>query len=125
MLVGLHLSVNFDEAIYRTSTIVQIKIESSLAYGFCRPTFYRVCKKKTTESFQSLPYVAALFTSMLWIFYAYIKTGEILLITINAFGCFIETVYLVIYITYCPKKARVRINMLLHLSLSHLLCLCH
>ncbi|XP_020237078.1 bidirectional sugar transporter N3 [Cajanus cajan] len=70
------------------------------------PTFYRVCKKKTTEGFQSLPYVAALFTSMLWIFYAYIKTGEILLITINAFGCFIETVYLVIYITYCPKKAR-------------------
>ncbi|KAL9329869.1 hypothetical protein ACSQ67_004872 [Phaseolus vulgaris] len=70
------------------------------------PTFYRVCKKKTTESFQSLPYVAALFTSMLWIFYAYIKTGEILLITINAFGCFIETVYLIIYITYCPKKAR-------------------
>ncbi|KAH1135429.1 hypothetical protein GLYMA_05G202600v4 [Glycine max] len=43
---------------------------------------------------------------MLWIFYAYIKTGEILLITINAFGCFIETVYLVIYIIYCPKKAR-------------------
>ncbi|QCD84984.1 bidirectional sugar transporter N3-like [Vigna unguiculata] len=70
------------------------------------PTFYRVCKKKTTEGFQSLPYVAALFTSMLWIFYAYIKTGEILLITINAFGCFIETVYLVIYITYCPRKAR-------------------
>ncbi|KAG5058527.1 hypothetical protein AAZX31_05G189000 [Glycine max] len=70
------------------------------------PTFYRVCKKKTTEGFQSLPYVAALFTSMLWIFYAYIKTGEILLITINAFGCFIETVYLVIYIIYCPKKAR-------------------
>lgn len=70
------------------------------------PTFYRVCKKKTTEGYQSLPYVAALFTSMLWIFYAYIKTGEILLITINVFGCFIETVYLVIYLTYCPKKAR-------------------
>ncbi|XP_027341976.1 bidirectional sugar transporter SWEET14-like [Abrus precatorius] len=71
------------------------------------PTFYRVCKKKTTEGFQSLPYVAALFSAMLWIFYAYIKTGEILLITINAFGCFIETIYLVIYITYCPKKARI------------------
>jgi len=62
---------------------------------------------------------------MLWIFYAYIKTGEILLITINAFGCFIETVYLVIYITYCPRKARVRMNILLNLSLWHLLCLCH
>lgn len=71
------------------------------------PTFYRVCKKKTTEGFQSIPYVAALFSAMLWIFYAYIKTGEFLIITINAVGCVIEIIYLVIYITYCPKKARV------------------
>ncbi|KAF7839614.1 bidirectional sugar transporter SWEET12-like [Senna tora] len=70
------------------------------------PTFYRVCKKKTTEGFQSIPYVAALFSAMLWIFYAYVKTGETLLITINAFGCVIETIYLAIYVTYCPKKAR-------------------
>ncbi|XP_028766229.1 bidirectional sugar transporter SWEET12 [Neltuma alba] len=71
------------------------------------PTFYRVCKKKSTEGFQSVPYVAALFSAMLWIFYAYIKTGEFLIITINAFGCVIEIIYLVIYIAYCPKKARV------------------
>ncbi|KAL1364494.1 hypothetical protein HN51_012681 [Arachis hypogaea] len=70
-------------------------------------TFYRVCKKKTTEGFQSIPYVAALFSAMLWIFYAYIKKGEILIITINSFGCFIETIYLAIYLTYCPKKARI------------------
>lgn len=71
------------------------------------PTFYRVTKKKTTEGFQSIPYVAALFSAMLWIFYAYIKTGEFLIITINSIGCAIEIIYLVIYITYCPKKARV------------------
>ncbi|KAI5404714.1 bidirectional sugar transporter N3 [Lathyrus oleraceus] len=70
------------------------------------PTFYRVCKKKSTEGFQSIPYVAALFSAMLWLFYAYIKTGETLLITINAFGCVIETIYLAIYVTYCPKKIR-------------------
>ncbi|KAE9608597.1 hypothetical protein Lal_00020730 [Lupinus albus] len=72
------------------------------------PTFYRVCKKKSTEGFQAIPYVAALFSAMLWIFYAYVKTGAILLITINAFGCVIETIYLAIYITYCPKKTRMR-----------------
>ncbi|OIW19920.1 hypothetical protein TanjilG_30834 [Lupinus angustifolius] len=70
------------------------------------PTFYRVCKKKSTEGFQAIPYVAALFSAMLWIFYAYVKTGAILLITINAFGCMIETIYLAIFITYCPKKLR-------------------
>ncbi|XP_057440193.1 bidirectional sugar transporter N3-like [Lotus japonicus] len=71
------------------------------------PTFYRICKKKSTEGFQSIPYVAALFSAMLWIFYAYVKTGEMLLITINAFGCVIETIYLAIYVTYCSKKSRI------------------
>ncbi|CAL0319816.1 unnamed protein product [Lupinus luteus] len=81
------------------------------------PTFYRICKKKSTEGFQAIPYVAALFSAMLWIFYAYVKTGAILLITINAFGCVIETIYLAIYITYCPKKTRMStLGMILFLN---------
>ncbi|CAK8579114.1 unnamed protein product [Lathyrus sativus] len=90
--------------------IFVVGILGNIASFFCFiapiSVFYRICKKKTTEGFQSCPYVAALFSAMLWIFYAYIKTGEMLIITINAFGCLIETIYLVIYITYCPKQAR-------------------
>ncbi len=74
------------------------------------PTFYRVCKKKSTEGFQSIPYVAALFSAMLWIFYAYVKTGATLLITINAFGCVIETIYLTMFLFYAPKNSRVFIS---------------
>ena len=64
-------------------------------------------KKKGTEGLETVPYTAALFSSMLWLFYAYVKTGEMLLLAVNAFGCAVETIYLAIYITYCPKKARV------------------
>uniref|UniRef100_A0A453Q0J5 Bidirectional sugar transporter SWEET n=1 Tax=Aegilops tauschii subsp. strangulata TaxID=200361 RepID=A0A453Q0J5_AEGTS len=71
------------------------------------PTFYRIFKSKSTEGFQSVPYVVALFSAMLWIFYALVKTGEGLLISINAAGCVIETVYIVMYLVYAPRKAKI------------------
>ncbi|PKU61408.1 bidirectional sugar transporter SWEET14-like [Dendrobium catenatum] len=84
------------------------------------PTFYRVYKKKSTEGFHSLPYVIALFSCMLWVFFALVKTKAILLITINSFGLFIETVYIVIYLIYAPvgaKKCTIRMVFFLNVTL--------
>ncbi|KAJ8554137.1 hypothetical protein K7X08_024815 [Anisodus acutangulus] len=78
------------------------------------PTFYKIHKKKSTEGYQSIPYVIALFSSMLWIYYAFLKTNTTLLISINSFGVFIETIYVGFYLYYAPKKARVHtVKMLL------------
>ncbi|KAK9090054.1 hypothetical protein Sjap_023231 [Stephania japonica] len=87
------------------------------------PTFYRVYKKKSTEGFQSVPYVVALFSSMLWIFYAFNKTGSLLLISVNSFGCFIETIYIAVYFTYAPKAARIFTAKLLLLLNMGVFCL--
>ncbi|XP_019175513.1 PREDICTED: bidirectional sugar transporter SWEET12-like [Ipomoea nil] len=72
------------------------------------PTFYQIYKKKSAEGYQSIPYVVALFSSMLWIYYAFLKSNATLLITINSFGCLVETIYIGFYIYYANKKARVQ-----------------
>ncbi|CAN6372105.1 unnamed protein product [Urochloa humidicola] len=88
-------------------------IISFMTYLAPLPTFYRIVKSKSTEGFQSVPYVVALFSAMLWIYYSLLKSNEFLLITVNAAGCVIETIYIVIYLTYAPKKAKLFTAMIL------------
>ncbi|RLM59073.1 bidirectional sugar transporter SWEET14-like [Panicum miliaceum] len=88
-------------------------IISFMTYLAPLPTFCRIYKSKSTEGFQSVPYVVALFSAMLWIYYALLKSNEILLITVNTAGCVIETLYIVVYLAYAPKKAKLFTAMIL------------
>nr|CAB3453901.1 unnamed protein product [Digitaria exilis] len=83
-------------------------IVSFLVFLAPMPTFLRVYRKKSTEGFSSLPYVVALFSCMLWILYALVKTNSSPLLTINAFGCAVESVYILLYLVYAPRAARLR-----------------
>ncbi|CAL4993113.1 unnamed protein product [Urochloa decumbens] len=99
---------------------------SFMTYLAPLPTFYQIYKNKSTGGFQSVPYVVALFSAMLWIYYALLKSNECLLITINAAGCVIETIYIVVYLIYAPKKAKlftVKIMLLINVGVFGLILL--
>ncbi|TVU08797.1 hypothetical protein EJB05_42212 [Eragrostis curvula] len=83
-------------------------IVSFLVFLAPTPTFLRVYRKKSTEGFSSVPYVVALFSCALWIFYALVKTNSSPLLTINAFGCVVESAYILMYLIYAPRTARLR-----------------
>lgn len=72
-----------------------------------RPTFYQICKKKTAEGYHSIPYMVALSSAMMLLYYGILKTNAVLIISINVIGCAIEIVYLVLYIIYAPKREKV------------------
>ncbi|XP_022737359.1 bidirectional sugar transporter N3-like [Durio zibethinus] len=82
-------------------------ILSFMVYLAPLPTSVRVYRKKSTEGFQSIPYVVALVSTVLWIYYATLKPNAYLLMTINSIGCVVETIYIIFFIIYAPKKARV------------------
>ncbi|CAI0548093.1 unnamed protein product [Linum tenue] len=70
------------------------------------PTFYQIRKKKTSEGFQSLPYVIGLFSAMLWLFYALFAKDAMLLITINVFTFFMQAFYIAVYLFYATRNDR-------------------
>lgn len=74
----------------------------------CRPTFYKIYKRKSTEGFQSIPYAVALFSAMLTLYYGILKQENgTLIITINAIGTCIESSYLFFFIIHATKEAKV------------------
>ncbi|KAK4747123.1 hypothetical protein SAY87_026160 [Trapa incisa] len=89
-------------------------ILSILVYLSPLPTFYRIFRKKSTEDFHSLPYSVALFSAMLLLYYAFLKEeGAILLVTINCIGFVIESGYLLMFIIYASKEAKILCGKLL------------
>ncbi|XP_074365239.1 bidirectional sugar transporter SWEET14-like [Apium graveolens] len=88
-------------------------IVSLLVYLAPLPTFLRIYKKKSTEGFQSIPYAVALFSAMLTLYYGLLKPDGFLLITINSVGIFIESAYILLFMIYAPKNAKMYTGKLL------------
>ncbi|GAV86152.1 MtN3_slv domain-containing protein, partial [Cephalotus follicularis] len=81
-------------------------ITSFLVFLAPVPTFYTIYKRKSAEGFQSIPYVVALSSAMLLIYYGFLKTNAFLIISINAFGIAIEVTYIILYMIYASNTEK-------------------
>ncbi|XWS53596.1 hypothetical protein CRYUN_Cryun10bG0014900 [Craigia yunnanensis] len=75
-------------------------------------TFWRIIKHRSTEDFESLPYICTLLNSCLWTYYGITKPGGLLVATVNGFGILVEAVYVVLFLIYAPKPMRVKTGIL-------------
>lgn len=77
----------------------------------CRGTFRRIVKHRSTEEFESFPYISTLLSSTLWTYYGITKPGSYLVATVNGFGAVVQVIYLSLFLTFAPPRIKV-INLL-------------
>ncbi|KAI6692828.1 hypothetical protein NL676_020538 [Syzygium grande] len=73
------------------------------------PTFYTIHKKKSSDGYQSIPYVVALSSASLLLYYGFLKTNATMIISINATGIVIELAYLLLFLIYASTKEKRRV----------------
>ncbi|OMO98104.1 SWEET sugar transporter [Corchorus capsularis] len=75
-------------------------------------TFWRIVKNRSTEEFESLPYICTLLNSALWTYYGVIKPGSILVATVNGFGVMVEMIYVTLFLIFAPPTIRAKTGMI-------------
>lgn len=78
-------------------------------------TFLRITKRKSTEEFESLPYICTLLNSSLWTYYGITKPGSYLVATVNGFGIVVEIVYVILFLIYAPPRMKIKTGILVGL----------
>ncbi|XP_059632747.1 bidirectional sugar transporter SWEET17-like isoform X2 [Cornus florida] len=75
-------------------------------------TFWRIVKHRSTEDFESLPYICTLLSSSMWTYYGLTKPGGLLVATVNGFGIIVEAIYVAIFLIFAPQKMRAKTTIL-------------
>ena len=69
-----------------------------------RKTFWRIARNRSTEEFESIPYICKLLNAYQWVYYGIIKPNSVLVATINGFGAVVELVFIVIFLMFASTQ---------------------
>ncbi|KAK4489049.1 hypothetical protein RD792_004843 [Penstemon davidsonii] len=83
------------------------------------PTFLKIWKAKSVQSFKPDPYVATVLNCAMWVFYGmpFVHPDSILVITINGVGLILELSYVALFFLYSdwPKRRKIIFVLLVEL----------
>ncbi|CAK7340625.1 unnamed protein product [Dovyalis caffra] len=84
-------------------------ITTGLVYLSPAKTFWRIARNRSTEEFESIPYVFKLLNAYQWVYYGIIKPNSLLVATINGFGAVVELLFILIFLMFASsQRMRVR-----------------
>ncbi|CAA7397688.1 unnamed protein product [Spirodela intermedia] len=76
------------------------------------PTFRRIVRNESTESFSGLPYIYSLLNCLICLWYGLpcVTRGVILVATVNSVGAVFQLSYITIFILYAPPTKRLKMS---------------
>ncbi|XP_059435577.1 bidirectional sugar transporter SWEET17-like [Corylus avellana] len=67
-------------------------------------TFRRIVERRSTQGFDSLPFILTLLNTALWTYYGLEKTDSLLVVTVNGIGAVVEAVYVGLFLVFPPRR---------------------
>ncbi|KAJ0013683.1 hypothetical protein Pint_19656 [Pistacia integerrima] len=83
-------------------------ITTGLVYLSPAKTFWHIVERRSTELFESLPYVCKLLNAYCWVWYGIVKPNSVLVATVNGFGGVLEIIYVTIFLIFASPRMRVQ-----------------
>lgn len=74
---------------------------------FFRKTFWHIVQRRSTEEFESIPYISKLLNAYFWVWYGIVKPNSVLVASVNGFGAALEIIYVIIFLIFAPPMMRV------------------
>ncbi|KAJ4719408.1 Bidirectional sugar transporter SWEET [Melia azedarach] len=64
--------------------------------------------RRSTEEFESLPYICKLLNAYFWVWYGIVKPNSVLVASVNGFGAVLEIIYVLIFLVFAPPRIKAK-----------------
>lgn len=83
-------------------------LTTGLVYLSPAKTFWHIVQRRSTEEFESIPYISKLLNAYFWVWYGIVKPNSVLVASVNGFGAALEIIYVIVFLIFAPPMMRGR-----------------